>query len=147
MHISLNDIIISMKRLSFLIFATILILMPGCILNLGANSVEIISIAPDKGVYQSGDPMELNITLEVSDYIENVTINATGLINKVGKTLLHKSRVVTLTEGINNVTFSYRMPACSSCNKLEPGIYSIEVTVSHNGDIIAQGAEEIELKQ
>jgi hypothetical protein len=143
-----------MLSLSFLMnafaictLAVCVLLMPGCIFSADSSLVDIVVIAPDKAVYHSNDPMTLNVTLKVSEDIEDVTINATGIENNVGQILLKKSMDITLHEGINNVTFFYRLPSCSSCQKLNPGVYPIEVAVSHNGDTLAKETKEIEIKQ
>jgi len=136
-----------MKWLRIYAFISVLALLSGCIFNSHTLSVEIVSITPDKTVYYSGNTMKLDIMLKASKALQNVTIRITGLKNSVGQVLLNKSMVVSLVKGINNVTFKYKMPYCSPCMKLDPGIYPINVTVLYNDGVIAKGTENITLKR
>ena len=135
---------IKMKWLSIPVSAIISSLLLGCIF---CSPIEIVSITPNKTVYHSGDYIELNVTLKATKALQNVTITAIGLKNSVGQVLLNKSMVVNLVKGINNVTFKYRMPYCSPCKNLNPGIYPIEIIVSYKGKVVAKGIENIELKR
>ncbi|MEA2054265.1 MAG: hypothetical protein U9O96_03995 [Candidatus Thermoplasmatota archaeon] len=137
----------AMKRLLIFAFIMISFILSGCILYSHTSSTKIVSITPDKTVYHSGDRMTLYITLKSSDIIKNVTVNATGLENRIGQILLHESKVTNLVKGINNVTFEYTLPSCSPCNKLDPGTYPIDVTISYDGKIIAQSTENIQLER
>ena len=137
----------SMKGLLVVAFVVILLFLSGCILHSRTSSVKIISITPNKEVYHSREHMTINISLESSDIMKNATINVTGLKNRIGQILLHKFRVVNLVKGINNITFEYTLPSCSSCEKLDPGTYPINVTVSYNGKIIAKGTKDIQLER
>jgi hypothetical protein len=136
-----------MKDIAFGIGAVCIVLLSGCIFPADSSLVDIVSIAPDKTVYHSNEHMTLNVTLKASEEIKVAYVNVTGLENSLGETLLHKSRFIILHKGRNNVTFTYKMPVCSSCKKLEPGMYPLEVTVSYKGEILAEGTKEIELKQ
>ena len=137
----------SMKGLPVAAFIVILLLLSGCISHSHISSVKIVSITPNKTVYHSGELMKLNITLKASSALDNITINITGLENKIGQIILNKYIVVRLVKGINNLIFEYTMPSCSSCKKLDLGTYPINVTVSYNGKIIAKGTKDIQLER
>lgn len=135
-----------MKRIMVSVIV-IFIFLSGCIFQSTAPSVEIVSITTDKKVYHSRDHMRINVLLKSSDTLENVTINTAGIKNKYGKIMLHKSMVVDLKGGINNITFSYTLPICSTCKGLEAGIYEIHVTVVYKEKMLANGTINVELRQ
>ena len=136
---------VSIKESLIVTFTIILPLFSGCVSH-STNSVEIVSIMPNKQVYYLGDHMKLNVTLKSSNTLENVTISATGLKNRVGQTLLHESKVVTLAKGTESIIFKYYIPSCP-CKHLDPGTYPINITVSHNGEIIVQSIVNIQLEE
>jgi hypothetical protein len=133
-----------------LLVASILVIMllPGCILNSGggAVSVKVLSVGEKDMVCSFGERVTLNVTAKSSVSLDNVTVKITGLKNKLNQMKLSKSQFVELSRGINVISFAYRTPACSPCNRLDPGVYSINATISYDGELLAYGSGNIELK-
>lgn len=122
-------------------------LLSGCVFSFSSPSVKIVSIKPNKTTYHSGNIMKLNIMLEASEDIQDVIIRVTGLKNALGKMLLNKSMMVDLIKGSNNELIKYKMPYCSPCMKLNPSVYPINITISHDNKILARGMVEIRLEK
>ncbi len=136
-----------MKRLS-IISILVIVFTSGCIFqSSGGLSVSIASITSDKTEYRSFDDINLNITIESSDILEDVFVNASGIRDKYGKLHVKSSLVVNLSEGDNEVLITNKLPACNKCKGLNPGVYSINVTVSYNGSILDENVIDINLKQ
>jgi len=132
--------------LTFILVSTML---SGCISDSGGSgtSVEVLSVGEKDMVCSFGEKVTLNVTAKSSVSLDNVTVKIRGLKNKLNQMKLIKSQVVELARGINVISFACRIPTCSPCNRLDPGIYSINATISRNGEILAYGSGSMELKQ
>lgn len=135
-----------MKREMISLSTVILIILSGCIFQSNALSVEIVSITPDKEVYHSHESMKLDISLDSSHGLQNVTVNANGLKNKYGKILFNETVVVDLVQGVSNVTFSYTMPTCSSCKGLKRGEYIVNIIIIYQEEILVNGTTNVTLR-
>jgi len=126
----------------------IMILLSGCIFDSGdgAVSVEVLSVGEKDMVCSFGERITLNVTAKSSVSLDNVTVKIVGLKNKLNQMKLRKSQVVELVRGINVISFACRIPTCSPCNHLDPGIYYVNATISRNGEILAYGSGSMELK-
>ena len=133
-----------------LLVASVLVMMllPGCISDSGggAVSVEVLSVGEKGMVCSFGERVTLNVTVKSSVSLDNVTAKITGLKNKLNQMKLRKSQVVELASGINVISFACRIPTCSPCNRLDPGVYSVNATISRNGELVAYGSGTMELK-
>ncbi len=137
-----------MGREKKLVAASVLIfiLFQGCIFDSESTSVEVVSVGNPDVICHSGERIALNVTVKSSVSMDNITVSISGLKNKLGVMKLHESKAVDLVCGINVISFICLIPACSSCNHLEQGIYYVNATVLNNGEIIAHGSGTIDLK-
>ena len=123
------DIYEQMKYIKRLITVGVLIcvavILTGCITEL----VEIEYVTTDRDTYHSGEIMNITVVLKSSTDVSGVYINISGITNKRGKNLLIKETTTNLTRGLNNVTFAYKMPACSSCSGISEGMYHFNTSV------------------
>lgn len=124
----------------------VILLLPGCIYDSKATSVEIVSVGDPDMVCHFGDRITLNVTVKSSVSMKNVTVSIAGLKNEVGELKLRESKAVDISSGVNSIPFEFRIPSCSPCNKLDPKVYYVNATVLYNGEIMAQGEGHIELK-
>ncbi len=119
----------------------LMVLLPGCISdsgNSGALSVKIISVGEKDMVCHFGEPITLNVTVKSSAPLDNVTVVVVGLKNELKQMKLHESKSVELSGGTNVISFSYWVPRCSPCNRLDPGTYQIRAIISRNGEVLAE---------
>jgi len=107
--------------------------------------VKIISVGEKDMVCRFGEPITLNVTAKSSTSLDNVTVVVVGLKNELNQMKLHKSKVVELTKGVNVISFPYRVPTCSPCNRLKSGTYQIRATISRNGEVLAEGSGTVRL--
>jgi len=134
------------KLLAFSVL--VMVFLPGCILdfgNSGAVSVKIISVGEKDMVWHFGERVTLNVTVKSSTLLDNVTITIAGLKNKLNQMKLYKSTVIELAKGTDIISFSYSVPTCSPCNRLDPGVYYVNATISRNGEVLAEGSGTVKL--
>lgn len=140
-----------MKHIKRLITAGVLIcmavLLTGCITEPIADSVEIKNITTDRDTYHSGEIMNITVVLKSATDVSGVYINVSGITNKRGKNMLFKETATNLTSGLNNVTFTYRMPACSSCSGISEGTYYFNTSVVYGNSTVANSTCSVVLKQ
>ena len=123
-------------RSLFMVIIIAVVILPGCLSNDEDPKVEIVSIGSPPLLFFPSQYFTLNVTLDASESMNNVTVNLTGLKNKIGQLKLSKSELVDLEDGHNNISFKFLVPKCSACNKLDPGPYNITVTVATEGTLL-----------
>ncbi|MEA3323577.1 MAG: hypothetical protein U9Q37_00315 [Euryarchaeota archaeon] len=140
-----------MKHIKRLTFAGVLIcmvvLLTGCVTTPIADSVEIENVTTDGGTYQSGEIMNITVVLKSATDVSGVYTNVSGITNKRGKNLLFKETTTNLTRGLNNVTFTYKMPACSSCSGISEGTYHFNASMVYGNVTIENSTCSVVLKQ
>lgn len=140
-----------MKRIKRLITAGVLIcavvLLAGCVTTPIADSVEIENVTTEKGTYHSGEIMNITVVLKSATDVSGVYANISGITNKRGKNMLFKETTTNLTSGLNNVTFTYKMPACSSCSGISEGTYHFNTSVVYGNATVANLTYSVVLKQ
>lgn len=113
-----------------------------------SSPIKIISATPNKTTFGSGEQITIALTIKASNTFENVTVNVSGMRNTIGQLKLQKITVVALVKGVNTFNVTDRMPSCSSCSKLTPGMYvrGINITVSSfDQKIVARDSFDITL--
>ncbi len=140
-----------MKNITRLITAGVLIcavvLLTGCVTEPIVDSVEIENVTTDRGTYHSGEIMNITVVLKSATAVSGVYTNVSGIINKRDKNMLFKETTTNLTRGLNNVTFAYKMPACSSCSGISEGIYHFNASVVYGNVTVANSTCSVILKQ
>jgi hypothetical protein len=140
-----------MKPIKRLITAGVLIcmtvLLTGCVTEPIADSVEIKNVTTDRETYHSGEIMNITVALKSATDVSGVYANVSGITNKRGKNMLFKETTTNLTRGLNNVTFTYKMPACSSCSGISEGTYHFNASVVYGSFTAANSTYSVILKQ
>jgi hypothetical protein len=140
-----------MKHIKGLITAGVLIcavvLLAGCVTTPIADSVEIENVTTEKDTYHSGEIMNITVVLKSATDVSGVYTNVSGIMNKRGKNMLFKETTTNLTSGLNNVTFAYTMPACSSCSGISEGAYHFNTSVVYGNATVANSTYSVVLKQ
>ena len=140
-----------MKHIKRLITTGVLIcmavLLTGCVTTFISDSVEIENVTTDEGTYHSGDLMNITVVLKSATDMSGVYANVSGITNKRGKNMLFKETTTNLTRGLNNVTFIYKMPACSSCSGISEGTYHFNTSVVYGNVTVANSTCSVILKQ
>ncbi len=140
-----------MKHIRRLTFAGVLIcmavLLTGCVTEPITDSVEIENVTTDGDTYHSGEIMNITVMLKSATDVSGVYANVSGITNKRGKNMLFKETMTNLTRGLNNVTFTYKMPACSSCSGISEGTYHFNASVVYGNVTVANSTCSVVLKQ
>ena len=139
------------KHIRRLITAGVLICMAvmltGCVSEPITESVEIENITTGRDTYHSNEIMNITAVLKSATDVSGVYANVSGITNKRGKDLLFEETTTNLTRGLNNVTFAYKMPACSSCSGIDPGTYYFNTSVVYGNVTVANATCSVVLKQ
>ncbi|RLG31234.1 hypothetical protein DRO03_01775 [Methanosarcinales archaeon] len=140
-----------MKHIKRLTFAGALIcvalLLTGCVTKPIADSVEIENVTTENSTYHSGEIMNITVVLKSATDVSGVYTNVAGITNKRGKNMLFKETTTNLTRGLNNVTFAYKMPACSSCSGISGGTYHFNASVVYGNVTVGNSTCSVILKQ
>lgn len=102
--------------------------------HLAEHPVVIISLGTDKDAYHMGESMEILLSVYSPQYVSGCVVEVSGLKGVQGETLLYFNETVNLTRGENNLTFSYKLPACSCV--LGYGVYLINASLIHDGECV-----------
>jgi hypothetical protein len=140
-----------MEHIKRLITAGVLIcavvLLTGCVTTPIVDSVEIENVTTEKDTYHSGEIMNITVVLKSATDVSGVYTNVSGITNKHGRNLLYKETTTNLTRGLNNVTFTYQMPGCSSCTGISEGTYHFNASVVYGNVTVANLTYGVVLKQ
>ena len=140
-----------MKHINRLVTAGVLICMAvlfaGCVTTPIADSVEIENVTTDEGTYHSGEIMNITVVLKSATDVSGVYTNVSGITNNRGANMLFKETTTNLTSGLNNVTFTYQMPGCSSCTGISEGTYHFNTSVVYGNVTVANSTCSVVLKQ
>ena len=108
-------------------------------------NIEITEFTTDKEVYGSYEEVKMTIVAVSPEAIENAEINVAG-INPYQHAYVDESRIVNLSMGENEITFSDKTPSCTSgCGGVYPGPYDITARISVNGTLLAEASLTITL--
>ncbi len=136
------------KRLTFTgVLICMAVLLTGCVTTSISDSVEIENITTDEDTYHSGELMNIIVVLKSATAVSGVYTNVSGITNKRGKNMLFKEATTNLTRGLNNVTFIYKMPACSSCSGISEGTYHFNASVVYGNVTVVNSTHSVILKQ
>lgn len=120
------------------------LLSAGCLFFESSDELEV-SLSADQDTYSFGEAMLIQVMVNTSRSMDNVTVRGEGLVSSKGPQLTLGPRTVELLSGTNIVNFSTRVPSCSPCTKLTPGSYNITASVSQGDDLIAEVSCTVEL--
>ena len=123
------------------------VLLTGCVTEPITDSVEIENVATDGDTYHSGELMNITVVLKSATDVSGVYANVSGIANKNGRNMLFKEATTNLTRGLNNVTFAYMMPACSSCSGISEGTYHFNASVVYGNVTVGNSTHSVVLKQ
>lgn len=104
-----------------------LVLISGCITEQTEDvKISINSISTDKAVYHSSDVVNLSMAIYSKSDLENVTITVNGINGR-----LNKKRILNLKKGINEVSFTYKLPRCNVCGGIRAGDYKLNCKLTY----------------
>ncbi|HIE32212.1 MAG TPA: hypothetical protein EYP67_07545 [Methanosarcinales archaeon] len=137
-----------MKRLvSTGVLICLAVLLTGCVSVPITESIAVERVTTDNDTYHSNEIMNITVVLKSSTDMDNVYINVSGVRNKRGKNLLFKETTTNLTHGLNNVSFTYKTPACSSCSGIDPGAYHFNTSVVYGNVTVANATYSVVIEQ
>lgn len=106
-----------------------------------ALQVYIQNILTDKKVYHSSEIINLDLIISATGDLKDVVVRVTGIKNK-----LNKEKTVDITEGENDISFSYQLPKCNVCGGISEGEYPIDCEISYD-EIVLNDSVTIEVQQ
>ena len=125
-----------MRPLDLFISLTFLLLISTTSLfNLRAKipSEEVsLSLSTNKQTYRSHEPIFLSVLIDSPTEYTNAELRIRGIKSSRGTFLFKRDRILNLSRGLNNLTFSSVVPSCSPCSGIYPGRYSISAKLTLN---------------
>jgi hypothetical protein len=113
----------------------------------GPVNAQIASVETEKDLYHSDEIMNITVEVTSTGNLDNATLMIEGIQDKHGRTRLSHEMQVNLTSGVNNFTYDYQLPECSSCAGLNAGTYQVNVTLTENGTVISNATKSVEIQQ
>jgi len=131
-------------RFQILIFIAIMALMGSIIVTIQDNANYVsFSASTNKQNYTQGEMMELSLSLDAKEDIENVIIEIHGIKNNDGKYVKNIRDVVNLTKGKNSFKYTDVIPSCSSCSGISKGEHEILFVVINNKNVLVNNTKNI----
>jgi PGF-CTERM protein len=137
-----------MKKIQFSIVLTVIVLV-SAFAGLGIqnafaatssasadNGIKIVSFSTDKDVYSATEEMTVYLSVYSPENISNVLIKVSGVKSKKGVYYVSYSSDHNLTAGENNITFTKKLPSCSSCAGISQGTYVIDASVTYDDEVV-----------
>jgi len=100
-----------------------------------------LSILTDKDVYNGGDAVVIVLEAVSATEVSGALVKVSG--PKSASSRFADERRMDLLSGMNNMTFSYQMPACTSCSGLAAGSYPVNADIFLNGRILARASKDV----
>ena len=79
-----------------------------------ADNVTMVSlnVSTDKGVYHSSELLNINAVMYSNADVSDATVTVKGINGR-----LDKERNLNLSEGVNELSFTYKLPKCNVCGE------------------------------
>lgn len=100
------------------------------------DGIKIVSFSTDKDVYTAREEMNIFLAVYSPENVSNALIEVSGVKSKKGVYYVSYSSKHNLTAGENNVTFTKKLPSCSSCAGISQGTYFINASVTHDDEVV-----------
>jgi hypothetical protein len=116
---------------------------------LRAGEIDLLSFKTDRGVYHSREDMEIMVSVASKRHLQDVLLRLKGIYvgGRYNRYYLDKAFRVNLSEGINDFPVRYKMPPCTACSGIRPGVYGISVELSSGDKVLANSSFDVEIKQ
>ncbi|MDH7592855.1 MAG: hypothetical protein QHG99_00655 [Methanomicrobiales archaeon] len=121
----------------------------GALLLMDAGSEGHVSIgrfSTDREIYQSGEEMEIRVTILSPRRMENLVLKIEGIVDLRGIPRCRIEESVTLNEGSQTFAYRYELPECSVCAGLPPGDYRLNATLSEGERVLSSVGRRIRLE-
>jgi len=120
--------------------------------NYKQNNQQIINLQmfarTEKTTYRSHENILLNIRLSSDQDLDDIIITAQGIKDRFNKSYFNKSQTISLGKFIEKeINFNETLPSCNACSGLSLGDYTIEVSASFQGKILAKKEIAIRIMQ
>lgn len=119
------------KVLSIAITAVFLsVLVSGCTENSASKGISISNITTDKMVYHSSETLNLSLMIYSPD-IDNITVSVSGINGR-----MDMRQIISVSKGVNEVSFVYTLPRCNICGGISPGDYNLTCIITYKNTTI-----------
>jgi len=105
------------------------------------TKIFIEEITTDKEIYYSSEVVNINVKIRSNSNLKNVLVKTEGISNK-----LNGEKVLDIKKGLNDVSFSYKLPRCNVCGGIREGNYILGCTAIYK-DVVAENSTKISIQQ
>ena len=119
----------------------------GCVAeqNMGVMAGEAsrvsLNISTDKGVYHSSELVNINAAIYSNANVSDATVRVKGINGR-----LNKERRLILSEGANELSFTYKLPKCNVCGGIRVGMYNLTCEVIY-GNVTVRDYVSVSIQQ
>ncbi len=103
--------------------------------------ISLTNISTDKTVYRSSEVVNLSVVIYSNAYLANAAVTAKGVGGR-----MNEKRILNLSEGLNKVSFTYKLPRCNSCGGIRAGMYNFSGEVRY-GNITVKDSLSVNIRQ
>ncbi len=104
-----------------------------------------MSVSTDNYTYYSRDDVQIEITIEAPEDMNDTRIHLFGIKNKYGAYKVERFFEMALTEGKNVIETKTNVPSCYGCSGIEPGVFQFHATLYRNESQILNASTDIEI--
>jgi hypothetical protein len=133
-----------MKRIILILM--LLVFLSGCTMQgKYIHRPGIASLETDKGLYHSGEIINITAGINSPINLENVKVRFYGIYSRVYR--LDNTQTVNLSIGKNTASLEYKAPNCFGCSGIRPGTYQISADLIYGNDVLTTEKTDIEIRQ
>lgn len=130
-----------MRGVLVLVILAGLVFVSGCVEQSEGLGVSLSDISVDKEVYHSAEVMNLSMVVYSDFDLKNVSVKIEGINGR-----LNQEKVLNLSKGMNEVSFSYQLPKCNVCGGIKEGNYTLNCKVIYE-NVVVKGSRIISIMQ
>ena len=128
-----------------IILLIVLVLIIGCENNADLSpEIDVIDFGTEKGLYHSGEIMNIFAKIDSNIELENVSLRFYGIY--ASRNRLDQIKMVDLKKGENSIDLDYNAPRCYGCSGIKPGTYQINLDVVYGNEKLTKSVD-VEIKQ
>ena len=101
----------------------------------------IEEVTTDKAIYHSSEVVNINVKIRSNSNLKDVLIKTEGVSNK-----LNGEKILDIKKGLNEISFSYKLPRCNVCGGIREGDYVLGCMVIY-GNVVAENSTKISIQQ
>ncbi len=100
------------------------------------HDLQIVELSTGKDLYSAREEMDILLSIYAPENLSTVEIKITGVRSKKGIYYVSYSVKKELQTGVNNFSFTKKLPSCSACAGISQGTYFLDASVTAGDEVL-----------